>query len=314
MQYIFFSLVLILLQGTGGVDYLDTNEFTAGFNLTTVRPIDKPNILGTLTLPPLTQAGQKPLWRLAQWATKFPLQPGSFEKEDETTWIVSNEAKTIALSRKDDTWYIRLRCNGIVEYQGRLRKYGEPWTHLLVEKTFSDGIKVTENNLLFNLEFRIINCICDPSLKDSLDLTLHTAQISAFWNVKNKNPNSKDYNDFFWFGIPIFDARYSIPPEYINPDKGSDFTTNKLITVVDGNKFYNQATGDGNWKILSVHLNPLLDEALRKGNSRGFLINSDLEDFLLTSFNLGWEITGPYDAEIEMRNLSLIVEKIKKGD
>jgi len=315
MPYIIFATLFVLFQNepvpAETINYLNTNEFAYGFNLTTTRPTDKPNILGTLTLPSSSQHEHNPLWRLAQWATNFPLSAGNFNKEGETIWTANNEAKKIVLHKKNNFWSIILNCNGITEYQGKLRKYGEPWSHLLIEKTFNEGIKIAENKLDFNLEFKITSCICDEKLKGSIDPTLHTAQISAFWTVNNNNPNSKDYKEFFWFGLPLFDARYPIPPEYINLDKGSAYTSNKLITVIDGKRFYNENTGDGNWKILSAHLNSLLEEALTKGQSRGYLTNSHIEDFILTSFNLGWEITGPYNAEIEIQNLSLKVSKIE---
>ncbi|MGC8738399.1 MAG: hypothetical protein ACP5UA_07095 [Candidatus Hydrogenedens sp.] len=309
MQYIIFVTLFILLQNQPitieTINYLNSNEFACGFNLTTVRPMDKPNTLGTLTLPSPPQIEQSPIYRLAQWATNFPLYSGVFTKAGENTWIARNEAKKNVLHKKDNLWSIVLNSNGITEYQGKLRKYGEPWPHLLIEKAFPEGIKITGNNLAFNLEFRITNCICDDRLKENIDPTLHTAQISAFWTVKNNNPNSKDYKEFFWLGLPLFDARYPIPPEYINIDIGSTYTTNKLITVIDGKRFYEDSTGDGDRNKLNTLLTPLFEEALNKGQKRGYLTKSHIEDFILTSFNLGWKITGPYNVEIEIRNLSL---------
>ncbi len=305
MNYIIFATLFILSQSQPSIEYFNSKEFAYGFNLTTSRPIDKPNVLGTLFLPSVPPLQKELLWRLAQWATNFPLQPGVFVKEGKTVWVVRNEAKKVMLLKENDTWSIRLNCDGITEYQGKLRQYGEPWPHLLIEKTFADGIEITGNKLYFNLEFKVMNCVCDEVMKEKLEPTLHTAQISAFWTVKNNNPDSKDYKEFFWFGLPLFDVRYPIPLEYINPDKGSIYTTNKLIALIDGSRFYGEDTGDGNWKRLNVQLNPLLEEALNKGQARGFLNNSKIEDFVLTSFNLGWEITGPYNAEIEIRNLSL---------
>lgn len=309
MNYIIYTTCIILIQSQLSIDYININELANGFNLTTTRPIDKPNILGTLLLPSIHQSQKEPLWRLVQWATNFPLQPGVFVKENEKIWIINNEAKKVVLLKNNDNWSIRLNCNGIVEYQGKLRKYGAPWPHLLIEKTFTDGIKITGDKLYFNLEFKVINCVSDETLKKKLDPTLHTAQISAFWTAKNNNPDSKDYKEFFWFGLPLFDVRYPIPPEYIEPDKGSVYTTNKLIVLIDGKRFYEGNTGDGNWKKLNAHLNPLLEEALSKGQARGFLNNSKIEDFVLTSFNLGLEITGPYNAEMEIKNLSLKGER-----
>ncbi len=305
MNYINFIIFLFLFQSQPSIDYININELSNGFNLTTVRPIDKPNILGTLLVPSLSESPQKPQWRLVQWATNFPLQPGEFLKENESTWVIKNEAKRVVLLKEKDKWSIQLNCNGIVEYQGKLRQYGEPWPHLLIEKVFNDGIKIIGNKLTFNLEYKVINCDSDETLKEKFDPTLHTAQISAFWTVKNNNPKSKDYEEFFWFGLPLFDVRYPVPPEYINPDKGSVYTTSKLIVVIDGKRFYEENTGDGNWKKLSAQLNLLLEEALSKGQARGYLNDSKIEDFILTSFNLGWEITGPYNAGIEIKDLFL---------
>ncbi|HOV32214.1 MAG TPA: hypothetical protein PLX23_02470 [Candidatus Hydrogenedens sp.] len=317
MKSLFYTLLLFLYQTQliplETIDYLDTNEFVNGFVLTTSRPVDKPNILGVLTLCPNKQTNNKPTWQLAQWGTQFLLTPGSFNQVNETTWTIKNQAKQITIQEENQDWGISLNCNGIVEYQGRLRKYGEPWPHLLIEKNFDEGIKILGNNIYFNIEFRITNCSCDPTLKDKLDPTLHTAQITAYWTVRNANSKSKDFNEYFWFGIPLFDARCPIPPEYINVDKGSTYTTNKLIAVIDGKRFYDHNTGDGDWKKLNILLNPLFEEALNKGKAQNFLKDSNIEDLVLSSFNLGWEITGPYNAEIQIKHLShLCGANIKK--
>lgn len=312
MKYLFYALLLFLYPTQPipleTINYLDTKEFVNGFVLTTSRPVDKPNTLGVLTLYSNKSTDNQPAWRLAQWGTQFLLTPGSFNKEDETTWTIKNQAKKITLQKENQNWGITLNCNGITEYQGRLRKYGEPWPHLLIEKHFDEGIKIQENKIYFNIEFRITNCSCDPGLKDKLDPTLHTAQITAYWTVRNTNLNSNDFNEYFWLGIPLFDSRYPIPPEYINVDKGSAYTTNKLIAVVDGKRFYDHNTGDGDWKKLDVLLNPLFEEALNKCKAKNFLKDSNIEDFVLSSFNLGWEITGPYNAEIQIKHLSLLYD------
>jgi len=310
MKFLFCSLLVILSQSqtplSKTVDYLNTREFANGFTLTTSRPVDNPNILGVLEVYPNKPVDSQPTWQLAQWGTQFLLTPGIFSQEGESIWTIKNQAKTISLQKENQDWGIWLNCNGIAEYQGKLRKYGEPWPHLLLEKHFAKGIKIQEQNVCFNIEFRITNCTCEPTLKDSLDPTLHTAQITAYWVVKNANSKSRDFNEYFWFGIPLFDARYPIPPEYVNADIGSAYTTNRLIAVIDGNRFYDHNTGDGEWKKINVLLNPLFEEALNKGKAQNFLKNSNIEDFILSSFNLGWEITGPYNAEIQIKHLSLL--------
>jgi hypothetical protein len=35
---------------------------------------------------------------------------------------------------------------------------------------------------------------------------------------------------------------------------------NRLIAVIDGNRFYDHNTGDGEWKKINVLLNPIFEE------------------------------------------------------
>ncbi|HOK09457.1 MAG TPA: hypothetical protein PLT82_07675 [Candidatus Hydrogenedens sp.] len=309
MKSLFSILFLLLLQmiliAEAQNDSLNTSEFSYGFWLTSVYPTDKPNIAGKLILPSITQENKPPIWKIAQWGTQYPLNSGVFQQQNETTWFIENEAKKVMLLKKNNHWAILLNCNGITEYNGKLRKYGEPWAHVLIEKHFPQEIKIKEYDLKFEIKFQITRCMCDSTLKEKVDPHLHTAQITAYWTVKNTNPRSPDYEDYFWFGIPIFDARYTIPPEYISKDVGSAYTTNKLIAVIDGNRFYKGNTGDGTPKMLNVTLNSYIEESLNKGKNQGFLKNSNIDDLSITSFNLGWEVTGPYNAEIEISHISM---------
>ncbi|MEQ1841458.1 MAG: hypothetical protein ABL994_13705 [Verrucomicrobiales bacterium] len=48
-----------------------------------------------------------------------------------------------------------------------------------------------------------------------------------------------------------------------------------------------------------------MKEALVATQAKGLMTKTRFEDLHATSFNLGWEVPGPYDCEISLKNLSL---------
>ena len=67
-----------------------------------------------------------------------------------------------------------------------------------------------------------------------------------------------------------------------------------------------EATSEGNKRQTAADLVPLIRRGLEEAWSRGHLPTSrNIEDFRLTGFSLGWEAPGPYEAAIQIRNLSI---------
>ena len=81
--------------------------------------------------------------------------------------------------------------------------------------------------------------------------------------------------------------------------------TGKFICTLEGERFYDKPTGDGEWHTLEGDLIPLVKEALAAAQEKGFLRATAFEDLQATSFNLGWEVPGPYDCSITLKNLRL---------
>lgn len=305
--------ILFSLSSSGGEKFsiFDIRDLLNGFLISTPNPSEKPNYIGCffpvksnppcLELPPL---------RIAQWGTRIPISPNDFKSIDNCLVIANNECKKFEITicnKERET--IKLNCNGIAEFEGKLRRYGEPWPHLLIEHTNLSSINISQFELNFEIKFRISKCTVDPDLEEKIDQSLHTAQVTAYWTVVDKNPNSPHHNDFFWFGIPIFDHRYDIPPKYCDLDKGAPTATNKIIYVMDGTFLWRCPTGDGDWKSLKTEITPFIMDALKEIKGRGYFINSNPEDFCLTTFNIGWEVTGPFDGEIEFATLRLTAKK-----
>lgn len=277
--------------------------FKNGFRVSASLSRATPNELGVVTLP--TNADAKPSWRLAQWNSRHLLLPGTAPQQIDGAWIWDTPGKRISLTENgDNVSTLSLGVSGTKEYAGQMRKKGEPWPHLLVEQQFGNGGLSAANPLTFHARFRVLSCaVASNAEKSSLESGLHTAQVSAYWTAKVFR-DDKPTGDMFWFGIPFFDARYPIPPGHFAQDRAPG-GSNKFISNLPGELFYDTPTGDGAWHTLDVNLAPHLREGFQRAQDAGYLEEYSFEDLRLTSFNLGWELQGPYDATIEIRGLSL---------
>lgn len=272
-----------------------------GFRLSALRSSMTPVEIGPVLV---ADPGKAPQWRLAQWGSRFSLESAEMRLLDGGARILENEGKHVKVLPGGLAGAgLLLAVHGGKEYGGALRQYGEAWPHLLIEQRLTPRPLNTLSSLDFTVEFRVETCA--PATSEALDTGLHTAHISAFWTVHNINSESADHNNMIWFGLPLFDARYPIPPGHQALDVGQEDATGKFICTIEGKRFYTSPIQPGEWHTLACDLLPLLREALEAAQKQGFLTHTRAEDLAATSFNLGWEVPGPYDCAITLRGLSL---------
>lgn len=249
---------------------------------------------------------EPPCWRLAQWASRFLLEPGVCIPSDDHAWVAETPGKKVVFTWSKGVADVLLEVRGGTEYDNKLRKEGEAWPHLLVEQAFPSGIRLASlKKLKFNIAMRIPHCVAVSGLEGKLNPGLHAAQVSAYWTIHNKTEGNPDCNEMIWFGIPFFDSRNDIPPPNYALDFGKSDASGKFICLLDGKRFYTGRTGDGKWHQVDADLVELIREALSISQKHGYLTHTRFEDLVITSFNLGWEIPGPYNAAFEFRELSM---------
>jgi hypothetical protein len=280
--------------------------FTRGFMLTAAsHPGPKVEIGVLQTLAEAASAA--PAWRMPQWGTRDVLQPQRCVDAPSGLCLAENGAKRVQVDRSaPGSTGLWLEVHGGCEYEGRMRAAGEPWPHLLIEQVFDKPLVPREyRRILFSMQGAIPFCKAAAWSEGKLSPGLHTAQVSAFWTVHNVTPGHPECGDMIWFGIPFFDARHPIPPAHYALDAGKADASGKFICLLDGKRFWKNPTGDGAPQSLEVDLLPLLREALTITQEHGYLKSTRFEDLSIDSFNLGWEIPGPYDAAFQVRGLSL---------
>lgn len=279
--------------------------FQEGFRVTTAQSADQPNERGNI-LPHAPTVSVHPPWRLAQWGSRHLLQPGIVPNRADGAWVLKTPGKHVMVQRDDaGAPTLSLHVDGGAEYGGHLRERGEAWPHLLIEqKLGEDGIRIHNTPLRFRAAFRVTRCERAAGVaRTAVDPGRHTAQVSAYWTAHALR-DGQPTRDMFWFGIPFFDARHAIPPGHFAVDFAPG-TGGKFISNIPGKNFYETPTGNGEWHMLDVDLLPHLEAGLKRAHEAGHFPDVTVSDLQLTSFNLGWELPGPYNATIEIRGLSL---------
>jgi hypothetical protein len=132
---------------------------------------------------------------------------------------------------------------------------------------------------------------------------VHAAQFQVFFTVQNRNRQSPGHGDLLWFGIPVYDNRHRHPLEHKSKDFGG---TGKFIFTPEGRTFMTGSAHDGGWITIDADVLPLMREAVETAWARGFLSGSKQPgDYAIGGMNMGWELPGTFDVELEIRNLSL---------
>lgn len=289
-------------------ELLSDIKFQNGFDLLTTSTNNGRELSGYLNYG--GQALAKANWQLSQWWTPFDFINARLTNPEDGAFVYSNESRKLTVNQNEGS--IILDLNSKVEYQekfGRNRTGNENWSHMLIEQSLSNPKYLKDLNSLYaRMEFELINCT-DLSIGQELPC----AQISWYFtitNVKNGNPayESGD-NDFFWFGLPLFDSRFDYIEEYQHVDSGFVGATNKLIYKVGSRSMFNSKIIPGKKFEISINILPLLKKAYQYGKSHGALQDSSFEDLCINYMNLGWEMPGSMSAAIKIKNLQLLAEE-----
>ncbi len=251
------------------------------------------------------EADKPPEWRMAQWASKYPLENKPQVLPDGSLKY-ANEGKLVLIaSENSKAADLCLGVNGSAEYGSHVRKLGEDWVHLLVEQKISGEQPLNQfSKVHFHCEARLNNLkrFAMPDYSPSL----HAAQFQIFLTIQNINRTSSGYRNFIWFGIAVYDDRNPSPGVYMARDVGKEDATGQFIYIPARKAFTSQSMQEGQWITLDKDILPFLKEGLDQAWQRGYLKEPPLlSDYAVSSINMGWEISGIFNAEMQVRNFSL---------
>jgi len=298
-------LLLVMANLAGARELFEDLNFSKGLYLSATDSRAKPVEVGVI----FNDGKEKPSWRLAQWGTRYSLEGVKAESKNNAL-ILENEGKRFALI-KDPKGGIRVELfvKGGAEYDGKLRKQGEPWPHLLIEQSIQNA-PMLKDIISFKVSFDVLIYPPQKKYPGAFDKGLHAAQFVMFFTIQNLNKKSEGYGDYLWFGVPIYDVRHKFAPAHRAKDGGKADATQKYIYALDGAAFWKKPLGDGKWGRFDADLLSYAKEAFEDAKAKGYLKSSAYEDMHISGMNTGWEVTANYDARAEFKNLSAKVEYV----
>jgi len=245
--------------------------------------------------------GGKPIWNLAQWHTKHTIAGAKAERLPSGAVRFSNAAKAVTVgpagSEEAD---VILAVNASKEYGDHARKKGEGWPHLLVSQRFETHPAIPDlKEVRFHVSVRLRRS--EHHKTDNYTPRLHAAQFLFFVTIQNLNKQSPGYGDFLYLGVPLYDDRRRVTRPFAAPD-----IWGKFIYTPASDVYTTESTHDGQWVTIDKDLLPIIHESLKTAWAKGSLKDShDLSDYRLGGMNIGWEVPGIFDVEMQLRDLSL---------
>jgi hypothetical protein len=249
-----------------------------------------------------------PVWRAAQWYSRFNLADATRHTTAEGGERFFDGGKTVTFGAQDTPAAdVSLRLNGRVEWNDTAPQTAGSWPHLLVQQTIEGAPVLAEMTALrLRASYRLTQL--DIHHLKNQDDARHAAKFSLFITLRNRNRESVGYGDYLWFGVPFYDSRYEIPRRYVARDAGNGGKrgTNKFIYNPGGLALSVRKPSLCQWLTLDQDLAGLMKEAMTAAWAAGYLPHSKaFGDYALGAINLGWETSAPIDAEMQVKNLAL---------
>lgn len=257
---------------------------------------------------------EPPLWGLATHASRYDVVDAELFSDARNSSATTPGQRVALRANSDGDVVLTLTVKAENEYFVP-RKDGERWVHLLLTRDFKKSERVAlrdATSLIFSCEARVAD-VEKTGAPTEYDPNLHTAQASFYFALVNANPKSPDYRDFIWFGVSFYDARFDVQDDYIAVDGDpKKIGTGKLIYRLGGKRAIDEFMGgvnpiSGNWVRVEFDLKKMLPDAIKAAHERNFLTRSKADDFELAHFNFGWETTGTFRSELNVKNLRLVL-------
>lgn len=242
---------------------------------------------------------EEPVWDLDEWGCRHLLKHARPVKTPSGGVTYEDQSKKVTFVPLKNDVQIRLDLHASREYT-RPRKAGEAWPHLLLEQRFQNRVHLKDlKALVYKIKAQLIYSE-NKMAPESFNEGLHTAQVTLYLSIQNRKST-----DYLWFGLPLYDYRYEEVPFYAAQDLGKGDATGKYIYTIAGKELFSGSLKNRQWVSISKDIYPYLVKAFADAQAKGYLKDTEFDDLVISSMNLGWEIPGTFDSAIQWKGLRL---------
>lgn len=305
----------------GVVELLGDLNFSRGFSVTLFHAnSSNGNLAGHLDYEGNKADGDN-IWRVAQWGcTKDMAKEGAFERNG-SILSYKDGGKTLTVD-SSKTGSITLGIKGSEEYtkdsDGNIRERvdgTENWPHILIEQSVNSDTSDCKH-LYMSVDYTVTKCesLVNRELYP-LDPSLNAAQFQWFITLTDMNPESESYGNSMWFGFSMFDTRAlgGTPNGFASYDGGKEDSTGLFIYMISLQSVAGQQIGSvdvptsvvGKDVSVKVDILPYINQALKIARQNGAMKGASADKLAIGSTNIGWELPGNFDVEVEISYLNM---------
>lgn len=273
-------------------DLLNDGDFNLGFKLKGLNSIRD----GHEPIKAFSLTDKIPEWYLCQWNSRYNLKNGKFAVGDDE-YNISDKSKSLTVVGHKKLIF---KLNAGREYDAP-RKEHEPWPHLLIEQEITENNRICDfERLICHGKFRLLEF---ESFMNGAEREYHTAQFVWVVTLKDDNPESPSYNRFIWVVLCPFDSRYEYAPLHMNQDVA--LPDGEFIYSFSAKDFLSRPLWDKDTVTVDFDLMPHIDKILSCAQDKGFMIGSKADDLIVSSTNMGFEVTGTFLCKISAEDIRI---------
>ncbi len=250
---------------------------------------------------------EAPLWRLCSWDFGAKLSGD----EARSTQYGITYADSSYLFARDASGTFTMQVDASRIYAHHRTSSRQPWINFLVETDFPSLSVGKARSLIFSYQLRILRCV--NRLGEAYDTRIHAAQCLGYLYVRNTRTSSADCGKALWLGMGCFDNR---GPGGLVADASThwDLGTSTYIHQLPGRAIFGDVDfSDHAWHEARIDVKAAISDAIKSLQNRGFLTDSQVDDFVIQGMNFGWELPGTFDVTSQFRSFSLIADGISEN-
>lgn len=256
-------------------------------------------------------AAENPKWKLAQWDSGPCLYENLVPSSDGSV----TDGRYRAFNYSPDGNKMSFHLDTSLYYQGRPVIAGDYWPHLLIEQgSFGYQTMPDEKKVFYRCSAEKIICSFDIKLTGYSHTPVENDYVRAAQFLMYFYVKGIETKDFCWFGLQMFDSRWSSSDNYIGYDGGKADASGAMIYSIGMKHVYrgteglwkNGAPAAGEeWFHVEVDIRPFLEDMLDVGQKDNYFKVKSLDGLCINGMNLGWETIASFDHSMEMKNLAL---------
>ncbi|MDY2879687.1 MAG: hypothetical protein SOT34_01930 [Candidatus Borkfalkiaceae bacterium] len=275
------------------VQLLQDQGFRKGFSL---RGLNSATDSGVCKTIDYGNGANRPVWTLAQWWSKYNLKDG-VETNENGVYSLRDESKSFVYDSVGQT--VTLELDGSKEFDSVNLVPPTMWPHLLIEQSVEGLYWLKDaDEVRASLKFTINR---SENLRGG-NQGCH-AQFAWFIYVVDKNPDSDGYGNFLWFGLNLFDSTKIYTQGTAQQDTAGG--PGNFIYSLGSQELFTQRVRVGESAEMDIDLKLYVAEALATAQSKGFMLNTEVDDCVITGTNLGWEVFDRFDVSVTIEKMGI---------